>query len=327
MTPAAANPSTRHRLSVDVPGLASLGAEGVGVLFGDGPPPCDADRVESVGGGPGWTAHRYPLPGTPHADGRFREPPKGAGTGWVRWWRFGPGGLPEWKACLRARFTSPVSQGRATRLWNLLCRLQGEGVPVPAPLAVGERGRGIVARHGFLILRELVGHRPLGVFLRDEGNPDARRRVAEALGRTLSALFQGGLRGAEFGAGDFQVRDVPADSCGSPAPGDGIGDADREEAGGGCGTPTLAELPGVDAGLVLRSRARAVLANPIALESARFGKAPGPVERVAMLRTWSGAMAAQGVLIEPKFALRVARRALGPGIPKATRMELLAGPA
>lgn len=339
MKTAPTNSSIQHRLAVDVPGLASLGAEGVEVLLGEGPPPCDADRVERVGGGAGWSAHRYPLPGTPHRDGRFREPPKGAGTGWVRWWRFGPGGPAEWRACLRARFTAPVSQGRASRLWNLLCRLQGEGVPVPAPLAVGERGRGIVARRGFLIVRELVGHCDLGTFLStkqgspaSESNPGSRRRVAEALGRALSALFSAGLRGAEFGPGSFHVRDVGGDACGGESACDGGAESgascqDASDPNGGEGRTgnSLEGVPGVESGMVLRARARAVLADPLALESARFGEVPGPEARIAILGAWSSTLSCDGVEPGARFLLRVARHALGPGVPKEVRRRCLAG--
>ena len=59
-------------------------------------------------------------------------------------------------------------------------------------MAVGARGRGLVARDSFLLTRALEGLVPLDEWARQGAAPAACARVARALGVALSALFRCG---------------------------------------------------------------------------------------------------------------------------------------
>jgi hypothetical protein len=104
---------------------------------------------------------RVPLPGTPDESGRMREPPRGAGTGWlwVQQFRGRPAALA-WARC-----TAPRSTSLAARQWNLICHLEAAGVGVPQLVALVERGSPVAAGESCLITRELEGFERLSTWL------------------------------------------------------------------------------------------------------------------------------------------------------------------
>ncbi len=178
--------SERLHLGAQVAGLSALGFSSVDDLFSRAAPA--ASGTESPDDA-GRSRLRLLLPGTPlEASGPLstrRGGPGGVGTGWIRIerWRASP-----WRALLAARFTPPRSVSLAERFWNLYCHLRAHGVGTPEPLAVGTLGRGLVARAGFLVTRELEGFEALPSWLLREREPALRARGWRALALAFTRL-------------------------------------------------------------------------------------------------------------------------------------------
>jgi len=149
---------------------------------------------------------RVPLPGTPDADGRVHERPRGAGTGHLvlRLYRtrFGAG--------LHARLTHPRSQSLAERDWNLACRLREAGVATPDLLLAGARGAGFFARRSVLVVRELGDMLPFDRWERLERTEEERALGLEAVGHALARLERSRVVLPELEPGDVYVHRRPA---------------------------------------------------------------------------------------------------------------------
>jgi len=199
------------RLAPELPDLASLGADGPEVLLEGCGGLETADRIEVVRAQGSYTHLRLPLPGTPDAEGKWREPPRGAGTGWlrVRHWRDVPLEL------LRARLHAPRSTSHAARRWNLACHLLASGVGAPRPLALIERQRGLRTT-SVLVEFELEGFEPLPRWLERTPSGPARTRGLRSLALAVSALMRSGTWLSGCRAQDVLVaEDEPALSdCG-----------------------------------------------------------------------------------------------------------------
>ena len=129
------------RLSLDpqVPDLSALGARGIEDFLDGGRGLVTARRVELLSSEPRRSLLRVPLPGTPDSSGQRLEPPRGAGTGWLRVHVFESRAVE----LLRARLSAPPSTSPAARRWNLLCHLRAQGVGAPRPMALLEERRGL----------------------------------------------------------------------------------------------------------------------------------------------------------------------------------------
>lgn len=195
------------RLAPGVPGIESLGARSFEDFFrpiGSGGPVGPGGPIESSGASgferakiirseSGLEVVRYPLPGTPDENGRFRGlqiATGGAGTGWLLLRRFTRAAWSEWWS---ARFTHPRSTSLAEREWNLLCHLRAHGVGAPEPLAVG-RGEGAVfAQRSFLVMRELDGMLSLREWSRAQLDERMQARIARSLGIAIARLSRSGV--------------------------------------------------------------------------------------------------------------------------------------
>ena len=182
--------SSTLRLAPDVPDLQGLGADCFEDLMGWTEGLVGAQRAELVEEGAGWKLWRAPLPGTPGADGKVTERPRGAGTGWIRIKRFEGGGLG---SAMRARLAQPRSSSFAGREWNLLCRLREVGVPTPEPLAVGEVSAPLFSPASVLVTRELEDVQPMSAWLAERPDARSRARLSRALGVFFRRLFSAGL--------------------------------------------------------------------------------------------------------------------------------------
>lgn len=214
----------RIQLAAGVPTLESLGVADSEELFRPGGAP---DRRGSTPEGryearfaarDGRATLRYPLPGTPDANGRLSGRPSEVGSGWVvlaRWSR------PPLRELLRSRFTQPRSTSLAEREWNLYCRLLDHGVGVPRPLAVGARGRGLFSRESFLVTRELQGFEPFELWARTDTDPGRRRRAANALGLLLSNVIRAGVLLPRLSVDDLVMKPEPTGEFGASCDDDG----------------------------------------------------------------------------------------------------------
>lgn len=204
------------RTAPDVPALASLGVREPGDFLGaswDSISGTTLARGERVGLRDGVEEIRYPLPGTPDENGRLRERPMGAGTGWLRLFRWSRGGPRLW----RARFSAPRSTSLAEHAWNVMCHAQAAGVGVPELVAVGAAGRGLVARESFLITREPDRSIPLPEWVewpRDEGMTERGLRSLAAAAERLAAA---GVSLAQLEPGDVWIE-RPRAGCGEVVP-------------------------------------------------------------------------------------------------------------
>lgn len=208
------------RTAPDVPALASLGVRGVEDFLAE-PGRLEGStlaRAETVAGSargpsgnrkPGPEELRYPLPGTPDADGRQHERPMGAGTGWLRLFRWSRGGGELW----RARFTRPRSTSLAERAWNVACHAAGHGVGVPELVAVGAGGRGLVARRSFLVVREPSRSMPLTEWAALEMEDEPRERGLRALAGFAERLAAAGIAHEGLEPRDLWIE-RPREGCG-----------------------------------------------------------------------------------------------------------------
>lgn len=169
---------------------------------------------------------RLPLPGTPGADGRRLEPPRGSGTGWLHLHRYAAGGA----RALAARLTAPRSSSLAARHWNLICHLRAQGVGAPELVLLGEAAggpghSGHSARSGqwgsFLVTRELAGFTPLSELLADSVSEVLRGRrralILRSVGLALRGLFRSGAWLPELGLAEILVQvteSTDTDACG-----------------------------------------------------------------------------------------------------------------
>ena len=277
-------------LAPSIPDLAALGARGFEDFLDGGAGLETADRARAVAEWRGETVTRVPLPGTSDHAGRRREPPRGAGTGWMLVHGFS-GGAAE---LARARFTRPRSSSLAARRWNLLCHLRAHGIGAPEPLAMGERPGPLAAVQSFLVVRELTGWEPLPRFLR-EARDRQRRLGLTALGLTIAALFRCGAWLPETTADDVLVRRGEA----------GGADAGEES----CAALEIERLRGErDAMRALRlERVRLPGVALTALRRARLLERVSPRRRIAWLRAVDSGVAE---LVTDRERLRVASLAL-----------------
>jgi len=178
------------RLAPCVPDLAGLGADCFEDLMGWTEGLVGEARAELIHEGEGWKLWRAPLPGTPDGEGRVKEAPRGAGTGWIRIKRFEGGGLG---SAMRARLGQPRSSSFAGREWNFLCRLREAGVPTPEPLAVGEVSAPLFSPSSVLVTRELEDVQPMDAWLAERSDARSRARLSRALGVFFRRLFSAGL--------------------------------------------------------------------------------------------------------------------------------------
>ena len=172
--------ATQVLLDPGVPDLAALGAPAAEAWL-EGFEAPGGELVTSDGGR---EVRRVPLPGT--LSGR----PRGAGTGWVLWIRYGPAALAE---RLFARFTHPRSDSLAGREWNLFCALRRAGVATPAPLALVWEEHPLFAPRSALVTRALEGATPLEAWFARAGDPARRRRACTALGLALARMGAAGI--------------------------------------------------------------------------------------------------------------------------------------
>jgi len=191
----------RVLLSPDVSSLADLGASTPEDLF-DPIRLVTGERVERLYEGPHRRVLRLPLPGTPDAQGRMPEPPRGAGTGWLQVQLF-RGRAAE---SARLRLTQPRSSSPAAREWNLACHLLATGVAAPRPVALIERGRGLSVQHSCLVTRELEGCVPLGDWLASHGGAD-RKLGLSSVGACLARLFHARTWFPHLALGDLLIED------------------------------------------------------------------------------------------------------------------------
>jgi hypothetical protein len=211
----------RIRLWPGVPDLPALGVREFSDLMGDSPRPVAMERAELVYKDAVRQVLRYPLPGTVTPAGTRAEAPRGAGTGFVFVTRWTGGGLGDKSA---ARLTHPRSSSFAVRAWNLFCHLREHGVGTAEPMAMGEESSPLFASRSFLVTRELANMRPVSVYLSEVIEPDARRRLAHALGLFLGRIAEARVRLPDLGPDSiFVSRQGGAESCGavrsSPVPG------------------------------------------------------------------------------------------------------------
>lgn len=202
--------SARVVLSPEVPELGALGAAGADDFLDGGARLTTGARSECLDRRPGYALLRVPLPGTPDAQGRRLELPRGAGTGWLRVHVFERGPLSRWGA----RWGAPVSSSPAARRWNLLCHLRAQGVGAPRPLALLESSRGL-RQLSVCVEAELEGFETLPRWLA-RARGAARGRGLRALGLALAALDRSGVRLAQArGAGVWVSEDLEAgqDDC------------------------------------------------------------------------------------------------------------------
>ena len=192
---------SRVVLSPDVPELAALGASAAEDFLERGARLATGVRVEPLEQAAGRTLLRVPLPGTPDADGRRVEPPRGAGTGWLRVHVYERGPL----ARLGSRWGSPPSSSPAARRWNLLCHLRAQGVGAPRPLALLESARGL-GQLSVCVEAELSGFEPWPSWLA-HARGEARERGLRALGLALAALERSGVRLARPSPSGVLVHD------------------------------------------------------------------------------------------------------------------------
>ncbi len=191
------------RLAPDVPDLAALGAREPGDLLADPPRVETAARIEPFGA---WL--RVPLPGTPDRTGRQHERPRGAGTGYLWFKRFGAG-APAW----RARFTHPRSTSLAAREWNLACHLQAAGVTTPQLAALIEAPGIVTADASVLIVRELEGFVPLRPWLASERDAARRANALESLALALGAALRCGAWLPRTDADNLMLQARDSDDC------------------------------------------------------------------------------------------------------------------
>lgn len=191
-----------------VPGREALGGRSLEDFLGTGSSLEEEDRSVKLEESATREVLRYPLPGTPREDGKLTGSPRGAGTGWVRLIRYRGAGFLE---ALRARFTEPCSRSLAEREWNLLCRLRGEGVGTPEPLAVGSTGGGF-ARRSFLVTRELENVDSLEDWLRANPKGEFRRQGLVALAAALRRLLHSGVHLPGLGSNSIFVA-RPKEIC------------------------------------------------------------------------------------------------------------------
>ena len=252
--------SQRVVLASEVPALEALGAAGALDFVDGGARLATGARVERIEAVPGRTLLRVPLPGTPDAQGRRLELPRGAGTGWLRAHVYERGALSRFAS----RWGAPPSSSPAARRWNLLCRLRAQGVGAPRPLALLEAGRGL-GQVSVCVEAELAGFEPLPRWLA-RARGAARGRGLRALGLALAALDRSGVRLARARAERVLVQS------------DLEGDADDD-----CAALAIARLR-EERGLwrergLGRARLPAVAFDD--LEGARLQRAPTPSERLA----------------------------------------------
>ena len=182
--------SSTLRLAPDVPDLQGLGADCFEDLMGWSEGLVGGPRAELLEEGRGWKLWRAPLPGTPDADGKVTERPRGAGTGWIQIKRFEGGGIG---SAMRARLGQPRSSSFAGREWNLLCRLREVGVPTPEPLAIGEVSAALFSPASVLVTRELDDVQPMEAWLAERPDGRSRARLSRALGVFFRRLFAAGV--------------------------------------------------------------------------------------------------------------------------------------
>lgn len=208
-------------LGSGVPDLRALGAERLEHLSGDARGLEGFEQAELVARERGSELWRYPLPGTPGADGRLNARPRGAGTGWLFLRRYR---RCSWREFWRARFTHPRSLSLAAREWNLICHLRAAGVGTPEPLAVGSLGGAPLARRSFIVTRELEGLLPLSEWW-SETPPEERRAGVKALGLCLARLFASGTHLPRLSARHVYLSPGPMGAgpvgAGPPEPGSG----------------------------------------------------------------------------------------------------------
>lgn len=198
----------RLRLAAELPDLGALGVEDAAPLLAGEP----GARAELVCDERGLRRLRLALPGTPGPDGRVCGAPRGAGTGWVvlSSWREPPLG-----ELLAGRFRAPRSASLAERAWNLLCHLRAAGVGTPEPLAVGARGRGLVARRSFLVTRELRGFVPLASFAAALAGARDERAAARAAATFLARLLRARYVAPPLSGEVLRVRAEPPELPGT----------------------------------------------------------------------------------------------------------------
>lgn len=187
-----------------VPGREALGAKSLEDFLGTGDGLHDEARMETVREDGARRLLRYPLPGTPGADGSLTGSPRGAGTGWVRLARYQGAGFVD---ALRTRFTAPRSESLAAREWNLLCVLRSEGVGTPEPLAVGGD-----VRRSFLVTRELSKVQPVAEWLVENGGGETRRNGLAALASFFGRLLRSGVYLPEL-RGEMLFIGRPKEPC------------------------------------------------------------------------------------------------------------------
>jgi len=231
----------RVHLAPHVPDLAALGASGLEDFLEGCRGLATGERAWHRLRSGGRSFVRVPLPGTPDSEGRRRELPRGAGTGWlqVHTWRSGPLELA------RERLRAPRSSSPAARRWNLACHLLAHGVGAPRPLALLERGAGL-STTSILVEAELERFEPLPRWLERRRGDAQRRRGLRALGLALSALFRCGAWLPHCEAADLLIAED------APAGGWEGGESD-------CAVAALARLQGEQAGWRERGLRRAHL--------------------------------------------------------------------
>ena len=193
--------STTLRFAPGVADLESLGDAPAEAWLGAQAPALDA-RASLWSARTGEQHLRLPLPGTPGADGQRREPPRGAGTGWLHLHRYGDRGT----RALAARLTAPRSTSLAARHWNLICHLRAAGVGAPELVVLGEGRPAVGPWSSFVVTRELDGFTPLDRLI--EGGLAGRRRrlVLRSVGLALRGLFRAGAWLPQLTPADILVQ-------------------------------------------------------------------------------------------------------------------------
>lgn len=299
---------TELRLWPGVPDLAALGASSFDDLMGRAGGRLETeDRGTVVHRTARHLVLRLPLPGTPDAQGRVHERPRGAGTGWVYLTRYVGGRVSE---RLDARLSAPRSTSFAARDWNLICHLRGAGVGTPEPLAMGEVVRPVFSRTSFLMTRALDDMQPLPEWLVKHTGTDERRHAALALG-----LFLGRLVGSRVhlpwleaahlylsAAGSADSPHVEDDACAARKIAALVRGPEPELIPGA----VFRELPGVALGSVRSGRITPALLLSTQLETLRHAQRGLPPE----------------LRLTPREAFRVFHHAVGRGLSPIERRSL-----